>query len=340
MPGVSIPAVSSPTATATTSIRRSTRTRRTSRTPAYLDQDCDGIDGDAATMVFLDPAGGSDLADGLSSAGAVRTLGTAYTAAVASGRSSNRDQRRDPDVHQHRPNLRRGGPPRGWLRGGRGLVPVAARRAGDHRRGGRQGARRVDHADRVAAGPDPRVVRAVAGRVVGRADPRRDDRPRPPRLCGRERQRDGRRPGRRRDRRDRRDRRGSRRRRLYVRLRAVSELQPAAGLGRGWRLRDALRRRRRTPRARRRQRPRRSGRWRPGGRSGRGRRARQRLSGGRGLRGRRRGRRGPRDRRSGLRELRIRRSGTRRRPASTGRRGPRPPAVVVVGVAPAAAGRC
>ncbi|MEQ1508009.1 MAG: putative metal-binding motif-containing protein, partial [Myxococcota bacterium] len=54
---------------------------------AYVDDDCDGIDGHAPDLVYLDPVGGIDGADGLTAATAVRQLVEANDAALASGRS-------------------------------------------------------------------------------------------------------------------------------------------------------------------------------------------------------------------------------------------------------------
>ncbi len=51
--------------------------------PLFYDRNCDGIDGEVAAAVFLDPVGGSDTNDGRSMAAPVRTLGRAL--AVARG---------------------------------------------------------------------------------------------------------------------------------------------------------------------------------------------------------------------------------------------------------------
>ena len=51
----------------------------------YVDSDCDGIDGDVDGSIFVDPSGGNDLDDGLSSSTAVETLDSGIAIAIAEG---------------------------------------------------------------------------------------------------------------------------------------------------------------------------------------------------------------------------------------------------------------
>jgi hypothetical protein len=51
----------------------------------YVDANCDGIDGDADASVFVDPLGGNDLDDGLSSASPVETLDEGISIAIDQG---------------------------------------------------------------------------------------------------------------------------------------------------------------------------------------------------------------------------------------------------------------
>ncbi|MCB9797746.1 MAG: putative metal-binding motif-containing protein [Alphaproteobacteria bacterium] len=53
----------------------------------YIDENCDGVDGDVLDAIFLDPVSGSDGWDGLSTSTAVRTLDEAYRKAAAQGRA-------------------------------------------------------------------------------------------------------------------------------------------------------------------------------------------------------------------------------------------------------------
>ena len=48
---------------------------------AYLDENCDGLDGDEADSIFVDPTGGNDSANGTTPQTAVRTLDKAFTRA-------------------------------------------------------------------------------------------------------------------------------------------------------------------------------------------------------------------------------------------------------------------
>ncbi len=52
---------------------------------AFIDDNCDGIDGDLLNAIFVDPVGGSDSNGGLGPTDALRSLGPAQTAAAANG---------------------------------------------------------------------------------------------------------------------------------------------------------------------------------------------------------------------------------------------------------------
>ena len=55
--------------------------------PTYLDANCDGMDGDPAESVFVDPVGGSDSVTGTTQADPVWTLGTAFDRAATFDRT-------------------------------------------------------------------------------------------------------------------------------------------------------------------------------------------------------------------------------------------------------------
>jgi hypothetical protein len=53
----------------------------------YIDDDCDGVDGDTDDLIFVDPVAGDDSSDGLTSSSPVRSLGVAFDQALAEGRT-------------------------------------------------------------------------------------------------------------------------------------------------------------------------------------------------------------------------------------------------------------